>query len=178
MHENDFPLDQAAAGYGFLARQIGLVGNRDPVDILAATPLVLGELVHDAPRERLSDRPRDLAWCGLEIIGHLADIEWVFGYRTRSVLCDEEPVFAEMDHDLWVSTQRHRDADVGDLLDRFTAVRGENVRFWRTLPDGALDRVGHHPGAGIPYSLRFMRVLQAGHDLAHADQLKRTLAPS
>lgn len=40
-------------------------------------------------------------WCILEILGHLADIEIVYGYRLRQMLADEKPVIAPMDQDAW-----------------------------------------------------------------------------
>ena len=37
----------------------------------------------------------------LEILGHLADIEIVYGYRLRQMLADAKPVMAPIQVDAW-----------------------------------------------------------------------------
>jgi len=37
----------------------------------------------------------------LEILGHLADVEIVYGYRLRQMLADTKPVIAPINQDAW-----------------------------------------------------------------------------
>lgn len=173
-----FDPDALSSDYSFLARQLEMVGDRDPIEILEGTPDALDAAMADVTRARANARPRPDAWSAAGVIGHLLDIEWLFGHRARTVLCEEDPVLVEMDHERWVDVQRHVDADPGVLLSSFRGVRRATVAFWRAVPDHAWDRSARHPGAGIPYSLGFMLRLQAGHDLAHLLQLDRTLSPT
>ena len=45
-------------------------------------------------------------WCVLEIFGHLADVEIVYGYRLRQMLADNKPIIAPFDQDAWARPYR------------------------------------------------------------------------
>ena len=46
-------------------------------------------------------KPAPEKWCALEILGHLADVEIIYGYRLRQMLADTKQVIAPIDQDAW-----------------------------------------------------------------------------
>lgn len=151
------------------------LGGRPPLEILEQTPTRLGELLRGRSAAFLRRRPFAGKWTPTEIVGHLLDSEWVFGYRIRAVLGDDEPRIISMDQDAWVRSQRHAERDAHELLEQFAALRRANLDFWRRVPADALSRRGVHENRGAE-SLGEMLEMEAGHDLSHLDQLRRYVA--
>lgn len=162
--------------YRYLKQQIARVGDRDPLDVLAATPLRLTELTAHYDDEAFSTRIEAGVWTPREILAHLADCEWLFGQRMRSILGDPNPVLIEADQERWLIEQRANERATTEWLEDFRALRPVNLRFWRRLPRERFGRTGHHDGADIDMSLSFLLPLQAGHDLSHLEQMEQRLS--
>ncbi len=156
----------------YIRRQVGLVGDRDPMAVLSSTPDRIDELIAGRSAAVLQRRPFEGKWTPTEIIGHLIDVEWTYGFRTRMIAAHDRPTLLGMDQDLWVAAQRYNDRRAHELAADFRAMRAINVRFWNGMTDAELDRCGVHSERGDE-SQRHIRLLLAGHDLWHLDQLKR-----
>lgn len=152
------------------------LADRNALDVYAATPGQLRKLVEPVPLAILRRRPYAdrWTWTPLEIVGHLVDVEWTLGWRTRTTLCDDQPRIMGMDQEKWVAAQRHNDADPAQLLADFEALRAINLRFWRSLAPSQLHRHGIHSERG-PETLDQLLKMYAGHDLSHLDQLRKYL---
>lgn len=151
-----------------------LLAGRDPLEVLAETPQKLRDLFADRIAEFVRRRPFEGKWTPLEVAGHLVDAEWAYGWRLRSVFGDTRPPIQAMNQDLWVERQGHNDREPDDLLDEFTELRQRNMPLWRRLTSEDLERVGLHNERGEE-SLETMRLMTAGHDLSHLDQIARYL---
>ena len=68
-----------------------LVAGRDPIDVMEQTGSTLADIVGRHPAAVLRARPFDGKWTPNEIIGHLTDSEWVYGYRLRLILSEDDP---------------------------------------------------------------------------------------
>ena len=155
-------------------RVLGFLGDQDPVQVLGKTTDVLAEIVRDNGRARMQIRPIEGKWTPCEVLGHLCDCEWVYGYRARLILCEENPTILGMDQDLWVARQRYNEREPIELAEEFRYLRKHNLRMWRGLTPQELERTGQHNERGRE-SLGLVRTLLAGHDLLHLDQMKRLL---
>ena len=155
-------------------RVMGFLGNQDPLEVLGGTAEVLGEVVRANGRKRMQVRPFEGKWTPCEVLGHLCDCEWVYGYRTRLILCEENPTILGMDQDLWVAGQRYNEIEPLALAEQFRQLRTHNLRLWQGLTPRELERTGQHSERG-PESLGLILKSLAGHDLLHLDQLKRVL---
>ena len=164
-----------APGFEFWRIQIERLGERDPIDVLASTPDDLSREVAAHAPARFTARPAPDKWCAAEILGHLVDIEFVFGYRVRTILADATPEFGGIDQDRWVTQQEWRHVAAVEIVRHFGAVREVNVDWWRSVPADAMSRTGRHTEAGVDLSLELMLHVLAGHDLVHLDQLRRAL---
>jgi hypothetical protein len=160
---------------GYRQRMFDLVGSRDRFTIMADSPRVLNETVSGTRAAVLRSRPFADKWTPTEILGHLVDAEFIFGYRTRAILCDDRPRIIGMDQEAWVREQRYNDRDPGELVAAFAALRGVNMRLWRSIGTEQLNRIGIHSERGEE-SLDTMLTMIAGHDLSHIDQLRRYIA--
>lgn len=168
------PQIQEGTTAAYRKRVMGFLGDQDPIDVLGRTADVLGEIVRDHAGKRMQTRPIEGKWTPCEAIGHLCDCEWVYGYRARLILCEENPAILGMDQDLWVAGQRYNEREPLELAEEFHDLRKHNLRMWRGLTPQELERTGQHSERG-PESLGLLRTLLAGHDLLHLDQLKRLL---
>lgn len=151
------------------------VGNRDPFDVLAETPASLQALVNAHDAALFSRRPFEGKWTPAEVLGHLLDVEFVFGYRVRAIWCDDHPTIIGIDQDKWTARQQHNARQPGELLADFTAVRTINLRLYRSIPQGDYSRTGRHNERGEE-RLGDMLHYIAGHDLSHIEQISRYLA--
>jgi hypothetical protein len=149
-----------------------LLGDRDPLEVLAQTASALAEVVRTHSSAALRRRPFEGKWTPNEVIGHLADGEWVYGYRLRLILCEDNPAILGMNQDLWVAGQRHNEREPSELVEMFRTVRQFNLALWKSMSPADLQRTGQHNERG-PESLAVMLRMLAGHDLSHLDQIAR-----
>jgi|SRR5579862_4593369 len=163
------PLSSASA---YRERLFKLVGDRNPFDVLAQTATALTEIVSKHSAALLRTRPFEGKWTPNEIIGHLSDSEWVYGYRLRLILCEDNPTILGTNQNSWVDGLRYNDREPSELLEIFRALRQLNLAEWRRTSPADLERTGQHNERG-PESLGLMLKLTAGHDLSHLDQITR-----
>lgn len=153
----------------------GLVGGREPLEVMSETAATLEEIVRTHPVEVLRARPFEGKWTPNEILGHLTDGEWVYGYRLRLILCEETPTILGMNQNQWVDKLKYNDWEPAAHVAAFRTMRDFNLGIWRRATPEDLQRVGMHNERG-PESLELMLRLLAGHDLSHVDQIRRYIA--
>ena len=149
-----------------------LLGDRNPLEVLSQTASTLADIVRTHSATVLRTRPFEGKWTPNEIIGHLVDSEWVYGYRLRLILCEDNPTILGMNQDLWVAGQRHNEREPSDLVEIFRTMRQFNLALWKRMSPAELKRTGQHNERG-PESLGVMLRMLAGHDLSHLDQITR-----
>jgi DinB superfamily len=149
-----------------------LLGDRDPLEVLAQTAASLAEFVRSNPVTALRSRPFADKWTPNEVIGHLVDSEWVYGYRLRLILCESSPAILGTDQNAWVAGQEHNQREPSELVETFRTLRGLNLTLWKRLSPPDLTRIGQHNERG-PESLAVMLRMMAGHDLSHLNQIAR-----
>ena len=149
-------------------------GENQDVQGLVKPLDALARIVEQHSAKLMRTRPFPGKWTPNEVIGHLVDSEWVYGYRMRLILCEDRPTILGMDHDLWVAGQRHNDREPKELVETFRAMRQFNLSVWGRLGPQELARVGHHNERGAESLGRLLRMIP-GHDLSHIDQINRYL---
>jgi hypothetical protein len=151
---------------------LGLLGGRDPVEVMAETPVVVRSLAAGQSSEVLTTRPEPAEWSAAEVLGHIWDAELVVSFRGRSILGQSEPSLMGYDQDAWALLPR---PPFPVMVDAFEAVRASNLHLARSIPAADWERVGVHSERG---RLSFRLLLQeiAGHDIAHLRQFEQTVA--
>jgi hypothetical protein len=112
-------------------------------------------------------------WCILEMIGHLADIEIVYGYRMRQMIADEKPVIAPIDQDQWAKNLGYLEASPAELLAQFGVNRHHNLRLLRRLKPDDLNKSAWHPERNTNVDLADMVQILATHDANHIEQIEQ-----
>lgn len=159
----------------YQTKLMNLLGNRDPIETLAATPDRIDRFVREHNAALMRTRPFPGKWTPSEIIGHLVDAEIIYLHRVRQIFCEDKPVIGSIDQDLWVSRQRHNDRAPSQLAAELRALRSMSLHLWKMMTPEDFHRVGRHSERGEE-SLAVMLRMHAGHDLSHIDQLTRYLA--
>jgi hypothetical protein len=163
---------EVSAPRTYVERLLNLLAGRDPIGVLGQTASTLADIVAKHPAEVLRRRAVQGTWTPNEIIGHLTDSEWVYGYRLRLILCEDEPAILGYRQDAWVASQRHNQREPSELVEIFRTLRALNLSVWRRLLPEDLQRSGQHNERGAE-SLSVMLQMLAGHDLSHLQQISR-----
>jgi hypothetical protein len=112
-------------------------------------------------------------WCILEILGHLADIELVYGYRLRQMLADEKPVIAPMDQDAWANNLGYLEAPAPELVAMYGLNRHHNLRLLRRMKPGDLEKSAFHPEHQKDVTVARIVEQMAGHGVNHLAQIEK-----
>lgn len=161
--------EQAAA---YTAAVIDLLGDRQPLDVLRATPAAIHRATAGLSDDQLVRPESDGKWSIRHVLQHLADSELVWGWRLRLVLAQDRPSLTGYDQDAWAARLRYDAIRAEDALADFSVLRRSNLRLLAVAKDSDLDRVGVHAERGEE-SVRHMMRLYAGHDLLHLRQIER-----
>ena len=152
---------------------LALLGDDDPIDVLAHTPGLIDEVLAGIEENVLERRPREGAWSVKEVLGHLGDSEWVYGYRMRMMLSHDGPEIAGYDQDLMVAGMAHNQRPLSMLLEELRRLRGLNIDLYLRTRGPAWERYGRHSERGVE-SVDLSVHLLAGHDRVHLRQIERT----
>src|SRR5882724_4688422 len=79
------------------------LGNRDPLEVIAATPGEVENLAARIGPANMSRKPVPEKWSPREIICHLADCEIVFAFRLRQAMAEDHHVIQPFDQEKWAN---------------------------------------------------------------------------
>lgn len=164
--------DAKANAASYTKALLDLLGDRDPLEVMAATPAELRDIAKSVDDKTLRRPERAGKWSMLQVAQHLADVEVVFSWRCRLPLGDDNPPIHGFDQDRWIATLWHGDEAMSDVLDQFAAQRAANLRLLQRLTPGEWERAGIHAERGRE-SVRHMTKMCGAHDLVHRAQMKR-----
>ncbi len=154
---------------------LDLLGNRNPMEVLRATPAALAEKTADLSRQELARPEAPGKWSVAAVLQHLADSDLVWGYRLRMILSHERPLITGYDQDLWAERLHYGEADRALALEQFRVLRESTLRLLDRCSPSDLQRVMVHAERGEE-SLALSLRLYAGHDLLHLRQIDRIRA--
>jgi len=166
----DIP-DAAAEPAAYVQALIHALGDRDALKVYETTAEQVRRLCQDLSVPQWNVPLGKGEWNAAQIVGHLIDVDIVYGFRFRLVLTEDVPVYPGYDEKLW-SQLPH--PDPADLVRALTGLRAYNAALLRRTPRDRWQRWGTHSEQGREqFSLMITKI--AGHDLAHLNQLARTV---
>ena len=151
---------------------LGLVGNRNPIDVLRDTPGVVARAIATLTPQQVRTPEAPGKWSIAQVLRHLADTDVVWGWRMRLILAQDRPPITGFDQDLWAERLDYANADANESLETFAVLRRDNLRLVERATPEDLQRVGVHAERGEE-SAGYLVRLYAGHDLAHIAQIDR-----
>jgi hypothetical protein len=156
----------------YVAAILDLLGDKDPLKVLGATPGALSKVVETTPRDVLARPEAPGKWSMLHVLAHLADSDLVWGWRLRLILAQDRPPLTGYDQDAWANRLRYGDSDPRDSVAMFSILRKTNLSLITRASPEDMQRVGVHVERGEE-SLAHHLKLYAGHDILHLNQLER-----
>jgi len=146
---------------------------REKIDAIERGPALVVAAAAGVDDHTLRFKPAPDKWCILEILGHLADIEVLYGYRMRQMLADREPAIAPIDQDDWARNLGYMEGTASDFLAAYQAARRANLRLLRRLEATDLAKGALHPEKGRKVTLEELIGMMVIHDPNHAGQIER-----
>jgi DinB superfamily len=110
-------------------------------------------------------------WNVVEIVGHLADTERVFGYRALRIARADPVMWTKVEFGDYAAAANFQERSLGDVVAEYAAVRAAFVAFLRGLDAAAWKRRGP-----VDWTLRSVRAIaycMAGHELHHLASIRR-----
>lgn len=153
----------------YLSRIFDLLGERDPITVLQATPARLEQLLEALGPGGLERSYAPGKWPARDIYAHLADCELGLGFRFRQALAIDGYTAESFDQDVWA--ERYARLDPALALDAFRGLRGWNLALFAGFDLHDWGREVRYPFEGIDTVDAMVRFL-AGHDLNHLAQLE------
>jgi hypothetical protein len=160
----------------YIQRMLGLLEGQAPLKIQAATPKKLGRLIGRASAAKLRKRPAPGKWSAVEIVTHLADCEFVVGWRMRQILGAPGTPIQPFDQNDWAAAGHYEKRDARKSLEQFRAAREANLVLLKSLTPEQWKQHGMHAERGVETVEHIVRMM-AGHDLNHLGQVERIVAP-
>jgi hypothetical protein len=159
----------------YVAAVLGLLGNRDPMDVLRGTPGAIAKAIDGLSSSQRRQPEAPGKWSINDVLQHLGDSEIVWSWRLRLILAQDRPTLTGYDQDAWAARLGYSEAASEDALELFGVLRRANLRLLARATAADLQRVGMHAERGEE-SVEHQRRLYAGHDLLHLRQLARIRA--
>ena len=169
------PAGSAAASAGAYVRALlGVLGDRDPLEVLAELDGWLDRRFEGVTEAALRRPEAPGKWAAADVVQHLADSELVLGFRMRMILTEDRPAIQGYDQDKWATTLRYPEVPLAEARAQLRALRAVNLRVLDRLGPAEWERVGMHSERG-PESLGHLIKLMGAHDLVHRRQIDRVL---
>ena len=154
----------------YYARYVERVPDGDVVDTLGRqiedTLLALKGL----PPERARHRYAEGKWSVSQVVGHLADAERVFAYRTLAFARGDRTELPGFDENAYAESSPAAQRTLPDVLEDLLSVRRATVCLLRALEPEAWSRSG--VANGDPISVRALAWIMAGHERHHLAVLR------
>ena len=115
------------------------------LDAAEKSPKEIAAAVSGLSDNVLRYKPSPEKWCVLEILGHLADVEVIYGYRLRQMLADTKPVIAPLDQEAWARNLNYLDSPPSELVAFYGLACHHNLRLLRSLKDSDFFKSAFHP---------------------------------
>ena len=146
------------------------------LDAAEKSPKAIAAAVSGLPEKVLRYKPSPEKWCVLEVLGHLADVEIIYGYRLRQMLADTKPVIAPLDQDAWARNLNYLDSPPSELVAFYGLGRHHNLRLLRSLKASDLSKGAFHPKLQREMTVADLVERMGGHGAGHLQQIEELKA--
>lgn len=152
----------------FYAGYLELVTETDLLAVLRAQPDELSALVGSVADE--THRYTKDKWNIREVLGHMADVERVFGYRALCISRLEETALPGFDENDYIASSTYAEAPAAGIVSEFTSLRAANLAMFERLPASRWEQLGNANGSFV--SVRALAFILAGHFRHHVGILR------
>ncbi len=149
----------------YYGKYIGLVPGDDALSALIGQIEETAALMSRVDEAKAAHRYAEGKWSVKQVIGHLCDVERVFGYRAlRFSRADTTPL-PGFDENAYIDAANFDARPIADIVLEFRAVRAASISLFAGLSPEAVGRLG--TANNSPMSARAAGWTIAGHELHH-----------
>ncbi len=163
------PADDECLPYYF--QYIRLVPDGHIVDTLERQITETAAFLSAFTPEQARRREAPGEWNMLEIVGHVADAERIFGYRALRIARADPVMWTAVEFADYAAAAGYRERPLADIVAELAAVRAAFVAFLRGLDAAAWQR--RAPQDWTIRSVRAVAYAMAGHELHHVADIRR-----
>lgn len=158
----------------YYGRYIDRVPNGDIIDLLQNQIDEFTCVLGAASEEQAGVLHDPYTWTIKQVVGHMIDVERVFGYRAHRFACDDLRPILGMEQNDFVDSLDYESPLLGDLVVEMEHARRSNCSFLRRIPETAWSRTGTADGNVM--SVRAIAYCLVGHAIHHLEIIKKRLA--
>ena len=144
---------------------IGHVPDGDVLSGLARQGEATRRLLMGVGESLVSHRYAPDKWSIKQVVGHLVDGEWLFGYRALAFARRDPAALPSMDQDAWMRAAEFDRRPVADLIDALWAVRQATLSIFSGFDAATMACTG--VASGNQFTVRSLVWITAGHELHH-----------
>ena len=112
-------------------------------------------------------------WTIKQVVGHMIDVEKVFGYRAHRFACDDLRPILGMEQNDFVDSLDYESPLLSDMVVELKCSRRSNCYFLKRIPETAWSRTGTADGNRI--SVRAIAYILVGHVIHHLEIIRKRL---
>ena len=127
------------------------------------TPLRMLKIVAPVDEATLTNKPEE-KWSIKEHVGHLTDVEELWGKRLEQFLLGENELVAADMSNLKTDDANHNEKEIQELVHNFTVVRTKFIGKIENLTEREVGFTAQHPRLNKPMRLIDMIYFIAEHD--------------
>lgn len=146
------------------------LGDRDPLQALEDTPERIRQHLQGWTAADLERSYAPGKWTARQLLVHLAQTELALTTRARYALGREGYAAQSFSQDDWIGIDQALDGHAA--LEAYLALRRMNLSMFRSLSQAQRERTFTHPEYGT-LNVWWVASQLAGHDIHHAEQIKR-----
>lgn len=157
----------------YFGRYISRVPDGKIVDLLQEQIAEFRSVLDSMPTQAAQQLHAPYTWTIKQVVGHLIDVEKVFGYRAHRFACGDARPIPGMEQDEFVANTDYQHVQLSPLINELELARRSNVMFLRRIAPEAWDRRGTADGSEI--SVRAIAFVLVGHVIHHLDIIRTRL---
>jgi len=115
-------------------------------------------------------------WTLKTLLQHLIDTEKVFAYRALRFSRKDQSLVSGFDEESWADNSYADSRTLKSLIKEFKLTRKLSIKFFKNLPEGALQLIGIVNGNDI--NVETLGKLTVGHNIHHLNMIKERYLPN
>jgi uncharacterized damage-inducible protein DinB len=127
-------------------------------------------LLRPLKEEQAGIRYAEGKWSIRQVVGHLADVERIMGYRALRIARNDQTPLPGFDENIYADTGEFDRRTLRSLLAELEVTRAATAALFHNLPESAWDRRGTANTNSV--SVRAIAYIIAGHELHHREILQ------
>lgn len=158
----------------YYATYVDLVPDGDLVSLLAGQITELHEVLDPLTEAQAMTVHAPFTWHIKQVVGHLIDVERIFGNRLHRFSANDLQAVPGMDHHIYVANQDSGSVTLASLVRELECCRDANLLLLSRIRPSAWDLQAE--ADGHPVSVRAIAWILAGHVIHHLQIIRQRLA--